>query len=229
MFLEMLFTNGGGGQLVETTLWTNPNTGANYSGGTASLSDDIDNYDYVGVYYKFTPSSDDSTATCQYMKVADFKKDNSVTGNDTFAITMRGSSNWWARRVSYSSDTEISISTAYAYGAAQTANNIAIPVKIVGMKLSGGGGSLNPTATYKEIRGNVTDTYTVESGKHYIFFVSYQTTGSLASAYEIYNGTVTTLYNGTGTRVTITISGTTMSVKNASTSARLDTILVQLD
>lgn len=50
----------GGADLVETTLWTNPNTSASFSSQEVTLSDEYTNYDYIKFYYLGYGSSADT-------------------------------------------------------------------------------------------------------------------------------------------------------------------------
>lgn len=96
---------------------------------------------------------------------------------------------------------------------------------------SGGGGTeLNPTASYTLLSASGTNTWTIDTSKHYIFVSMHQTTGVKGYCGYISGGVLTELFNDTS-YITIQMqnNGTTLYVKNNSTSVKLGTMLVQLD
>ena len=98
----------------------------------------------------------------------------------------------------------------------------------------GGGTELNPTAIkegYIVANGNTTQT--IETSKTYIVAVSanYANTGAiLLDTYKVENGTVTVIYDATlFTAVSVTVSGTTLTIANSSTSITISYTIIQLD
>ena len=149
-----LRTKGGGGaQQTETVLWTNSSPSSNFSSQDVTLSDNISNYDYIGIVTAFNTSGGNRSKTL--MSVSDFKNSpfpqtgNQVTlnmGSATSSITMY-------RVAYYSSDTTIRIGTAVS-SAGNTNNAYVIPTQIVGIKVA-----LPPSV------GNVkTGTFTASAG-----------------------------------------------------------------
>jgi len=118
----------------ETILWTNNAPTSSYAGGSSvSLSQDIDNFDYIKVNYRL--STTDSTEASVLMSVADIK--NSIASNNhniMMFFSRPNAASYYGRYVSYSSDTSLIISPAYQWNTTSTNNNCAIPLSIVGCK-----------------------------------------------------------------------------------------------
>lgn len=127
---------GGGGRYKETSLWTNPNPSSSYSNGTVTLSDDIDNYDYIKFTYK--PWTTSSQIMSSLYPLSDVKL--SVSGNSTthsvmsMICNLTDNSNF-ARRVYYASDTSITFNASYQINASNSSANTNIPQQIIGCKL----------------------------------------------------------------------------------------------
>ena len=126
-----------GHRMTETTLWTNPNPSSLYSNGTVTLSDDIDNYDYIKFTYK--PWTTSSQIMSSLYPLSDVKL--SVSGNSTnhsvmsMICNLSDNSNF-ARRVYYASDTSITFNASYQINASNSSANTNIPQQIIGCKLS---------------------------------------------------------------------------------------------
>lgn len=125
-------SSGGGGQMVETVLWTNSNPSAStFAAQAATLSDDIDNYDYVCVEYA-RAYNQLTTINKVYYKVSDYKtfrySTNSMCGGLSFytaAIQIRA--------FYYDSDTQAHFGPNLQAGTAVNANNI--PLYIYGCNI----------------------------------------------------------------------------------------------
>lgn len=132
-------SSGGGGTLKETVLWTNPSPTANFNRQSVTLSDDINNYDYIAVEYIYSKSSVDETEKSKsIMSVTDFKKGNlgTLVSRTCMALGIINSSNTtYNRQVWYRDDTTIEISACYAMTSTATANGNAVPLQIIGIKL----------------------------------------------------------------------------------------------
>lgn len=134
--LANLHKKGGGGQLSETILWTNPNGGASLSAGTITLSDSISNYDFIGVEYCYDSEYQNVKATAM-MSVSDFM--NCVYSTSTSvarcALVLGAERvRKWCRFVYYVSDTSIYIYTGMAVNQANTATDASNPIKVIGYK-----------------------------------------------------------------------------------------------
>ena len=94
----------------------------------------------------------------------------------------------------------------------------------------GGGGELDPSATYMQFSPGGTNTFTIDPSIDYIFVSMHQTTGVKGYCGYIHNGTLNELFNE-NSYITIQVqnSGTELYVKNNSTSAKLGTMLAQLE
>lgn len=120
--------------VTETTLWTNSSPTSNFSGQNISLSDDIDNYDWLKIKYRWSTS--DSTESSTIVEVSEFKKSSS--SNDTLRpwnIGGRFGSTGYLRMPYYVSDTQINIPNCCPYNTNSTNNGRVIPTKVIGIKL----------------------------------------------------------------------------------------------
>ena len=84
MLIKMDCANAGGGELKPTTLWSHTATsGETFTAQSASLSDDIDNYAFIGIKYAFDSShlTDTNCIGTVLMSVTDFKKSIDSTSN----------------------------------------------------------------------------------------------------------------------------------------------------
>ena len=125
----------------ETTLWTNGSTSSDYASATVTLSSDIDNFDYIAVEFKSHKSQ--STTQKTMMSVTDFKqaKNSGFSSQYTPRLAIGGSYNNNAtvalRGVAYVSDTQVVFGTCRSLAASSSVkNDYAIPVKIIGLKLT---------------------------------------------------------------------------------------------
>lgn len=89
---------------------------------------------------------------------------------------------------------------------------------------------LNPTAIYTLLNASGTNTWPIDTSKHYMYVSMHQTTGVKGYCGYISGGVLTEIYNDTAyTTVEMQNNGTTLYVKNGSTSSKLGTMLIQLD
>ena len=114
----------GGGDLKETVLWTNPSPTSSFNAQTITLSDDMNNYQFLKVVSRI--SKTDSTERVYEIEPSKFY-DMCIRG------TISGVS--WIRIISKQSDTTVSSSTSYRVNASGTSTDNAIPVQISGLKL----------------------------------------------------------------------------------------------
>lgn len=133
---------GGSGTLQETVLWTNPSPTSAISGVTITLSDDMDNYDYLKV--KISASKDTSTEPLSIISylvpVEDVKK--SVYGSSAQPHSIIGlvassaSSTYYCSRLTYTDNTTLGISGARNIVSGATSNNFCIPLEISGVTIN---------------------------------------------------------------------------------------------
>lgn len=126
---------GGGSQPTETTLWTNTSPSADFTATTVTLSESIQNFDYIKVMYKFNKSDSDSTAVGDMMTVADFvycSTSSAVKQKLFLGAKLDNYSN--ARSVIYNTNTKIDIGNSTRVNQSGQNNAYTIPIKIVGIK-----------------------------------------------------------------------------------------------
>ena len=127
---------GGGGQYTETSLWTNASPSSDYSGGTVTLSESVDNFKYIKVTLAYNKSNLTITGS-EIISVEDLKKaPYPATGNNVgFYIGNNSASNNYARRIQYINGTSVNISSAYLITSAtgSVANSQVIPLEILGL------------------------------------------------------------------------------------------------
>lgn len=123
-----------GKRFDETTLWTNNAPTNTFVNQTVSLSDDIDNYDYIKVICRVSTS--DATEIKALYSVSDFKTytASKVWGSSTCQV----SSYLYSRLYYYSSDTALVFGHTwkYASGSGTTGDGYVIPTSIVGCKFA---------------------------------------------------------------------------------------------
>lgn len=113
----------------ETVLWTNSSPTTNFSSQTITLSEDIDNFEYLKI--KALGSTTNNLEINIYISVEDFKKggnSGAVAGPALYGANSGGTAR---RALYYKTDTTILVDNAE--GGASTFNNIAIPVEISGI------------------------------------------------------------------------------------------------
>lgn len=132
------YRTGGGGSATETVLWTNPSPTAEFGKKSVTLSDDINNYDYIAVEYIYSKSSVDETEKSKsIMSVADFKEGGIGTSVSRTCMALgiiNASNSSFTRQVWYQNDTTIQISACYAMTNTTIANGNAVPLQIIGIK-----------------------------------------------------------------------------------------------
>ena len=124
---------GGTKELTETTLWTNSSPTSNFAYQTVSLSDSMDNYDFLAFYWRISTSN--ASETHLIIPVSEFKKeDNTLTLTFKSLIGVQYNAATYARLLAYISETQSVLGTAYQLGGSATNNSLIIPTKIIGMK-----------------------------------------------------------------------------------------------
>lgn len=127
-----LYRCGSGSAMQKTTLYTYTGnlSSDSFAAQDITLSESINNFDYIGIEYAF-PSTD--TPITVIMSVEDFKKTSDNANKPSLALGWRTSSSTrGARRFSYVGPTTIHADGAYA-GTSET-NTSAIPQHIYGIK-----------------------------------------------------------------------------------------------
>lgn len=132
---------GGGATLVETVLWQNPSPSSNFGGQTITLSEDMNNYDYLGISWAYSTSNQSGNGINKLiMSVPDFKKVayTSTAGTYPAVGTFTGTYSY-VRNLIRSSDTTIYVGNCYQMSTSTQANGNSIPIQVVGIKKSGSG------------------------------------------------------------------------------------------
>ena len=130
-----LRTKGGGvAKQTETVLWTNPSPSSSFAGQTVTLSDDIKNYDYVGI--RCSAGSNYPNGTYIYYKVADILSNQAVINTYKTWLISSDQSTAVARYRQFtvaSNGTDLTFSGGYRQNNVSN-NNDCIPFAIIGIK-----------------------------------------------------------------------------------------------
>lgn len=133
--------NGGGGGgggtpvLEATTLWTNSAPTTAYGDNVVTLSDDITNYDYIGINYRPVGTSSSNPIMHLIYPVSDWitMSQSSWNGALMFASLQAG---YYGRIAWYSSATQVHITQSFKMNGTGTQNASNVPAEIVGLKLA---------------------------------------------------------------------------------------------
>lgn len=119
-------------------IWTNPSPTSSFSKQAVDLSDNINNYDYIAVEFKYSTSTvTEMEISKSIMSVADFKKgvyESSVARNCMAYGILNSSDAPYTRQVRYLSDVSIQFSSCVAMNSTTAANSNAIPLRVIGLK-----------------------------------------------------------------------------------------------
>lgn len=130
MWQRASMAGGGSGQMVETVLWTNPNPSAStgFAAQSASLSDDINNYEWIAVEYgRMHNALTDKNKV--YWKVSDFKTFISTANRKCGGLTLVNN----IRTFYYDNDTQAHFGANLSGGTAT--NTLNIPLYIYGCNI----------------------------------------------------------------------------------------------
>ena len=178
---------GGGAKQTETVLWTNSAPTSNFAAQTVTLSDDINNYDYIAVTYYCSPSLTQGARAIR--SVADFKKGVYNTKNvpEMCLSYMDGSStpNPMFRPVLYASDTTVRFYDCVTKGSSTVYNGYLQPLSIIGIKNMGGirTNEKYDMLPFKSITGGTTPTFATKGLAKgcWLYFTSSSGTGVLTN------------------------------------------------
>lgn len=127
-------TGGGGGALSETVLWTNPSPTSNFATQTVTLSQSIENFDYIKFVHRISTSASNSGETIY--SVSTFKTSSNSVAIQPVIAARTGGNGYPVRRIRYVSDTTVSfLSTNNAGSGASYNDAYCIPLSIIGIKL----------------------------------------------------------------------------------------------
>lgn len=124
----------GGGALKETVLWTNPSPNADYASATVTLSQSVENFDFIKIYYKGI-----KTSVTEMFFIFPIETWNSATRTayaPWLSIDCRNGSGTvpFARGIIPDTNNTVLIDTAHNLTDGSTANTIVIPLRICGLK-----------------------------------------------------------------------------------------------
>ena len=122
-----------GKRFDETTLWTNNAPTNTFAGQSVTISEDMDNFDYIKV--KFRLSTTDATESSCSFVVSELKQFTTTSISPVGSIAgYTASSTSYARFISYESDTSIKITGGFRLNTSGSSNSVLIPTSIVGCK-----------------------------------------------------------------------------------------------
>lgn len=176
---------GGGGKQTETVLWTNSAPTSSFASQSVTLSDNINNYDYLKFTIAFSTSVADSSSTI--ISVSDFKKmtSSASTGHPVGFVGGRYT-NIYSRAVYYTDDTTVNFGSNYQQGASTVANTNIIPIQIVGIKNMGGKiDNKTVSGTVSVTAGGISSTIDVGFRPKKLYVYAYiSSTGIITCAYD---------------------------------------------
>lgn len=124
------------GGMTQTTLWTNSNTGTNFAGQTITLSQNMTDFDYIGIYYRGVRTSNPSIESEILVTPTNIAKSKNTANYPLATIGgVLSSGTYIIRMVMYSAANKLLISDAKAYGSSTTNNAVAFPLYVYGYKL----------------------------------------------------------------------------------------------
>lgn len=115
---------------LETELWTNSNPSSTFSSQIVNLSDDINNYDSLKIYFKNSASDVDSNLI-DIVDVVNFVGSSNTKSNAVGSYSSSGYN--LARKYFYNSNTSINFSGCQVIGASGGSQSNLIPIKICGI------------------------------------------------------------------------------------------------
>ncbi len=129
---------GSGGGLTPTTLWSNDSPTSNFptSGTTktVTLSDDIDNYEYIKIRVRRNVTKADEYSVIY--SVEDFKKLNTASADSFIGAVghYNTAASHTVRQFYCVSNTSVTFEIAYAVNSTGSSASAEIPIEIIGLK-----------------------------------------------------------------------------------------------
>lgn len=127
---------GGNSELQETVLWTNSSPTSSFANQVVTLSDDINNYDYIKFYFRVSTSNGNSQNVIASVK--DFKNLTDATTSNSF-VSLSSPNEYtgsyrMVRRLNYVSATSVRINTSVRANGQGSDDTLIIPIAICGLK-----------------------------------------------------------------------------------------------
>ena len=133
---------GGGGRVTETILWTNSAPTTDFTAQAITLSDDINNYDYISINFAYATSYNAGDCNSSFLvSIADLKKNgyNTSTRHNISAMGVQNQSNTnYSRMMFYVDATTLRFGGCFQVGSSTASNANCIPLVVKGIKNIGG-------------------------------------------------------------------------------------------
>lgn len=125
-----------GKRFTETSLWTNSSPTSAFASQTVSLSESIENFDYIKIKFKYANGYD--IFSTPIVLVSDFKtfQANSQRSGAGMGGIFDASNNMYARSYWYVNNTSVQFSAAYRLNSTTAYNDNLIPMEISGLKFA---------------------------------------------------------------------------------------------
>lgn len=93
--------------------------------------------------------------------------------------------------------------------------------------LSGGGGTNGLKYEWKKTNVGGTQTFTIDTSKSYLIATSFYANGGYGGISVVENGVLT--HNSPAWQVTVSVSGSTLTVKDTNSSVKMDVFIFSFD
>jgi hypothetical protein len=131
------YRTGGGGSATETVLWTNGSPTSSFASQTVTLSQTIENFDYIKIVFrKSTTNADEGILILPTKTVKESLNNTASTYRCCIGLCVGNSNSTYVRTIFVNSGVydAIGIDTATRLNASGTSNITAIPTQIIGLK-----------------------------------------------------------------------------------------------
>lgn len=124
------------GGFSETTLWTNSSPTSSFAAQSVTLSQSIQNFDYIRINYNLTKSNSTSGQVVypsSYLASLTATSGNRINAGLTGGLNNNGN---WVRTITAPSNTSIAFTTATRGASSSSSSDNLIPTSIVGLKFT---------------------------------------------------------------------------------------------
>lgn len=127
------------GEFKKNILWTNSTPTSNFSNSTVTLSDNINNFDCIGIKFRYSTNNDNNITII--VQISDWINTESANTNGTSRLScaFKITNGTTFRASYYDSDTSVYFTHAYNVNASTIkvalADNTVIPVEIIGLNI----------------------------------------------------------------------------------------------
>ena len=124
-----------GGGMSEKVLWTNANPTSSFNASACSLSESVDNFDYIKVLYRVSTSN--STQGSALWPVATIKTSSGGANKIRASFASQNANSViYARIIGYNNAQSLQIGVSSVWGQSLNDNTTVIPLNIIGIKVS---------------------------------------------------------------------------------------------